>query len=123
MTAREKQRSPYESGLAVVLLLLLAYWFFPERYWLVAAIALAFAILLVPTLARLVDRAWQALTRAIGFVMSRLLLGAIFLLILTPIAALYRFFNRDKLGLRPPADGLFVHRDHQYEAKDLQQPW
>lgn len=118
-----KTRSPYESGLAVVLLLLLLYWFFPEPYLPAAAIGLSFLILLFPALARLLDHAWTLLTRAIGYVMSRLLLGAVFLLLLTPIALLYRLFNRDKLGLRPREEGMFVTREHTYEARDLREMW
>ncbi len=87
-----KHNTPYEALLAIVTALVLVYWFTELRIFLNIALVLALAGLLVKAVARGVDWLWQKLTGALGWVSSRLLLGAVFFLFLTPIAWLYRRF-------------------------------
>lgn len=56
--------------------------------------------LLAPSLLRPVYRAWMALAFALGFVMTRVLLTAVFVLIVTPIGLLLRLFGKDLLRQR-----------------------
>ncbi len=118
-----KNNTPYEALLAIVTALVLAYWFTELRIFLNIALVLALAGLLVKAVARGVDWLWQTLTRALGWVSSRLLLGAVFFLFLTPIAWLYRRFSGDNLKLRRQKDSYFFVREQEYEGKDLRHPW
>jgi len=118
-----KNHTPYEALLAIVTALVLAYWFTELRIFLNIALVLALAGLLVKAVARGVDWLWQTLTRALGWVSSRLLLGAVFFLFLTPIAWLYRRFSGDNLKLRRQKDSYFFVREQEYEGKDLRHPW
>ncbi len=118
-----KHNTPYEALLAIVTALVLVYWFTELRIFLNIALVLALAGLLVKAVARGVDWLWQTLTRAIGWVSSRLLLGAVFFLFLTPIAWLYRRFSGDNLKLRRQKDSYFFVREHEFEGKDLGHPW
>lgn len=118
-----KNSTPYEALLAIVTALALVYWFTELRIFLNIALALALAGLLVKAVARGVDWLWQTLTRAIGWVSSRLLLGAVFFLFLTPIAWLYRRFTGDPLKLHRQKDSYFFVREHEFEGKDLRHPW
>lgn len=118
-----KNNTPYEALLAIVTALVLAYWFTELRIFLNIALVMALAGLLVKAVARGVDWLWQTLTRALGWVSSRLLLGAVFFLFLTPIAWLYRRFSGDNLKLRRQKDSYFFVREQEYEGKDLRHPW
>ncbi len=118
-----KTATSYEALLAVVTALLLIFWFTEMRAFLIAAIGLALAGLLVKAVANGVDWLWRTLTRAIGWVSSRLLLGAVFFLFLTPLAWLYRRFSGDNLLLRRQKDSYFHVREHDFGAKDLKHPW
>jgi len=118
----EVKRSPYESSLAVIaLLLLIQYFFLSEEGWFkVCILGFTFLILLSKPLARFVATAWEYLTRAIGWVMSKILLSVVFFLILTPIALLYRFFSKKNTN---SASSYFIKRDHIFTAKDMESPW
>ncbi len=118
-----KHNTPYEALLAIVTALVLVYWFTELRIFLNIALVLALAGLLVKAVARGVDWLWQKLTGALGWVSSRLLLGAVFFLFLTPIAWLYRLFTGDPLKLRRQKDSYFFVREQEYEGKDLRHPW
>lgn len=54
--------------------------------------------LVVPEAIRPVFLALSALTRPIGVVMTRLMLGALFYVLFTPLALLFRLAGRDALG-------------------------
>lgn len=113
----------YESVLALLLgVLLLARLHHPA--WLTVALVLTLATLLVPWLARVVAWGWISLAELIGKVVSRVLLGAVFFLVITPIGLVRRLTGHDSLQLSPPRNGTaFTHRAHQFVAKDLEKPW
>jgi hypothetical protein len=60
----------------------------------VAALA---ASVLVPALWLRFFKLWMKLAEAMGFVMTRVLLGAFFFIILTPVGLVMRLFGRDAL--------------------------
>jgi hypothetical protein len=69
---------------------------------MLAAIALLFgpAGLVKPRSIRFLFAGAMALTRPIGWVVSRALLAAIFYLVITPLALVFRLIGRDALGRR-----------------------
>lgn len=114
----------YEGVLALVFGLLLLAAIQKGAYWLPIALGLTLATLLSPWLARMVAWGWTSLSQAIGFVVSRVLLGVVFFLVLTPIAFVQRILGRDSLQLKRPAkDSSFTERVHAFVAKDLEKPW
>ena len=90
-----------------------------------AALLLALGLFVKPAGA-LIARAWLTLGGAVGAVNSRIILGAIFYLFLTPIALLARLTRGDFLHLkkRAGADRSYWHaRDHAYTAEDIGKLW
>jgi hypothetical protein len=77
--------------------------------WWFIGVGLVFAVigLLVPTWLEPVRRVWMKLATVLGFVNSRILLTAVFAVVVTPIAVLLRL-----LGRRPFA----VVRDQRAES-------
>ena len=61
------------------------------------ALVAAFA---VPALWLRFFRAWMALAEIMGFVMTRVILGVFFFVILTPIGLVMRLFGRDALNTK-----------------------
>lgn len=81
---------------------------------LVAAVTLVAPKLLAPF-----NRAWFALGQLMGRVVSPLVLGAIFFLILTPVALVTRLFGRDELRLKRKAvDSYWIDRHHDTIATE-----
>ncbi len=118
---KQRKNSPYESVLAVTFLLLLLYYFFFTTPWfLIFTICFVLLALLSSTLAGYISQLWELLTISIGWLMSRVLMSAVFVVILTPIAFLYRLSKRKKDA---ETDSHFVDRNHLYTPKDIENPW
>jgi carbamoyltransferase len=64
-----------------------------------AAVALIAAAALKPTLLKLLHRVWMTASRAIGFVMTAVILTIVFYVVLTPIGLLQRLLGRRPLDL------------------------
>jgi hypothetical protein len=83
--------------------------------WLLAAIALALAAgaLVAPAALRGPYRAWMALARALGWIVSRAVLLVAFALVLTPVALVARLLGKRFLDLKPDksAPSYWVPRD------------
>jgi hypothetical protein len=94
--------------------------------FLAAAVLLLAAGLFVKPAGLLIARAWLKFGGLLGAVNSRIILGAIFYLFLTPIAVLARLTRGDFLHLRKRAgaDGGYWHaRNHVYTAQDIGKLW
>ena len=96
------------------------------RAFLAAASLLLAVGLFVKPAALAVARAWLKFAEVLGAVNSRILLGAIFYLFLTPIALLARLSRGDFLHLkkRAGAERSYWHaRGHAYTPEDIAKLW
>ncbi len=66
---------------------------------------------------------WFGLAHVLGWINTRILLGIIFYIFLTPIALLYRLFSGDPMKLKQPESSTFEERNHTYTAEDLKNQW
>lgn len=98
---------------------------FMHREALILAGAIVGGIgLLLPPLARLITKGWFWLSEKMGWVMSRVILGTVFFLFLTPIALLRKVTSGSKvLALKRTAGSHWTTRDHTYSPADLEKPW
>jgi multisubunit Na+/H+ antiporter MnhB subunit len=62
---------------------------------------------------------WHKLGHALGYVNSRIILSVIFIVVLTPVALLYRA-TRKKVA---HTGSYFVTRNYTYTAKDMEKGW
>lgn len=88
--------------------------------------AAMFALALVsPTAALAVRAGWMKFAAALGWVNSRIILGAFFFLVFTPIALVRRLFVRDPLSLRRGEAGASYWRPHEPKRDPAQykKPW
>jgi hypothetical protein len=69
----------------------------------IAALISGFLTVLKPTVLSLFNRAWFLLGELLGKIISPLVLGAIFFLIITPTALIGRALGRDELRLKRKA--------------------
>lgn len=80
---------------------------------LVIGVALVLLALAVPSLLRWPYRAWMALGHALGWVVSRVVLGVLFVFIFTPLG-----FLRRRLGGDPMRRSFELERDSYLEPVD-----
>ena len=112
-----------ETCLILVIAGIVAFLFKPEILLLYLAIALGLIGLFVPVLANIIRWTWYKIAELIGAITSRVMLGLIFFLFLTPIAILYRLFKKDQMKQNTQRKTYWVSRDHRYSPKDLENPW
>ena len=115
-----------DTGMAVVLLLLLALMKWGRSELLVALVIVHVVNMVVPQVFRPVALVWLGLAHALGAVMSRVLLSIVFALVVTPIGLLRRALGQDSLRLREFKAGdrsVMVVRNHAFTAGDLDKPY
>ena len=81
----------------------------------VAAVSLT---IIAPGFLRPINRAWMALARLLGRLISPLVLGGLYFLIVTPLAVVLRLCGRDELELRARSTASFWrNRDADYDRR------
>ncbi len=115
-----------DTGLAIVLIVLLVI-HFGELYslmWLaIAGLVLTMAW---PSLFRPLAPVWFGLSDLLGAVVSRIILSLVFALVVTPVGLIRRLFGADSLQLkrmRKGQESAFTKREHRFIAKDLERPY
>lgn len=115
-----------DTGMAAVLIILLVAHFRHMPGLVPAAIGILVLDMIQPKLFKPLAVLWFGLSHALGAVMSRILLGAIFFLLVTPVALIRRLLGKDSLQLRKwkkGSESVFKVRDHRYAPSDLEQPY
>ncbi len=69
--------------------------------------------------------AWMGFAEILGRINSKLILGAVYFLLLTPLALLLRLFGGNKVNTRADAgaDTYFESEKRLFTAADLEKPW
>ena len=80
---------------------------------------------LSPIATEFIYKWWMKLAMLLGKINSTILLTLIFFVLLTPIAWLYRLFNKDPLQLKKNFNkpSYFISRNHTYTKADLEKMW
>lgn len=112
--------------MAMVLLLLLAYFKFGLPALLPAALIVHFLDMVAPQVFRPLAPLWFGLGHLLGAVSSRVLMFLVFALVVTPIGLLRRVLGKDSLRLRAFRSGeesVMVMRQHTFTGADLERPY
>ncbi len=118
---REKQ---LETALAFVLILLIVAWATESRVMLPWIVVAGFILGAFPWVLSKFYTVWTALLSAVHFVVSKLVLSAIFLLVVTPLGFFVRRSRKRTLVLKNKGrDSLLVSREKVYNPADLDEPW
>ena len=82
-------------------------------YYLAIAVAFLAVALVRPDILRPLNRAWTKLGYILGMIVSPLVLGLIFFVVMTPIGLLMRLLRKDTLRLRrdPGAGSYWIVRE------------
>jgi uncharacterized membrane protein len=109
----------------LTLALLIAFLIFGNRWLLWAAVFLAVANTFENPLTTWIAKGWLAFAHWIGRINSQILLTLIFFLFLTPVAWLYRLFNRSLVEhfRADNSASTFQERNHRWEPTDFEKIW
>jgi hypothetical protein len=76
-------------------------------YWITGAIVLAVATALFPRIWVPLLRVWMPVAGFLGWINTRILLGAVFFVVLLPMASVLRIVGHDPLRIRTEGDEPF----------------
>ncbi|HCZ36433.1 MAG TPA: hypothetical protein DHV26_10965 [Cytophagales bacterium] len=121
----------YKSILVIVTgFLVIAWVLFVKEYTnastILAKVAVGIGLIsvFIPIAAKGIEWVWLKLAHILGWINSKILLGAIFFLFLLPIAIISRLFTKDPLKLKGrELKSLFTDRNHLYTKGDLENIW
>ena len=122
---RRRFRAEREFGLIVggILLALGSWWFYRGKFFAVASVALVVGFslvsfgLLFPRALVYPNKAWMMLAEALSYVMTRVILGLVFFLIVTPIGVTKRLMGWDPLSRRG-ARGTSYWKEYPERQRD-----
>jgi len=115
-----------DTGMAMVLLVLILAIRVRRDGYLYAAIALQVVNMVVPQIFRPVAVLWLGFADLLGAIMPKVLLSIVFFLVVTPVAILRRLAGKDSLKLRAFKAGkgsIMLERNHKFSASDLESPF
>jgi hypothetical protein len=115
-----------DTGLALVLLLLLLVYFGRLPFLVPVAAFLLALVMAWPALFRPVSVLWFGLSHVMGTCMSKILLGLLFFLVVQPIGLFRRATGADSMQLKKWKTGpesVLRKRELAVQAKDLEQPY
>ncbi len=112
-----------ETSLVLTTGFLLLYFLTQNKVFIYLAFIFGFIGIFIKGLARLIAIGWFKLADGLNFVVSKLILGFIFYVILFPISLLYKLSKKDKLNLKNRAKSNWIERNTTYSAADLENIW
>ena len=88
------------------------------------SLSLLIIALFIKPLAGLISKIWLKFAEILGTFNSKVILSLVFYLFLTPIAFLFRIFNKNPLMLKSEnAASFYTERNHTYTRVDLEKMW
>ena len=115
-----------DTGMAMVLLLLLASTAFKRQALVTAAMIALIVDMTVPRLYRPVAVLWLGFSHLVGTVVSKILLTLVFFGVVTPTGVVRRLLRLDSLKLKEFKSGensVMVIRNHIFTGKDIEKPY
>jgi len=92
----------------------------PKIWWLAGAGGWVAAALICPRLLAPLRKAWMAFGHVLGWINSRIILGVVFFVVVTPIGLVMRLFGKDLLRMRTPKTSTYwIQRDKPLDPQSL----
>ena len=122
----DKTNQAKDTGLAVVLILLIIEYIKRPNWLIIAAMAVLVLVMTWPEVFRPLAKVWFGFSHFLGLIVSKIILSIVFFLIVTPVGLTRRAFGADPMKGRAWKKGnvsVLVERNHQYVKKDIEKPY
>lgn len=123
MNIKNDKLKSLETILVLVAALIIFFWIFNKKIFLLVALLLVLIAIASDFLASRITWVWLKFSVLLGSVMSKVILSGVFFIILTPIAFLYRLAGKDPLLLKKKTSSYYFERNHQYAPADIENIW
>jgi hypothetical protein len=114
-----------DTGLAVVLILLIIEYIKRPNWLTVAAMTVLVLVMTWPSLFKPLARIWFGFSHILGGVVSKVLLTLVFFIVVTPIGLIRKVFGADPMKLsiwKKSSNSVLVDRNHSYTKEDIEKP-
>jgi hypothetical protein len=115
------KNNPKDAIIAITGGLLVFYLIYRLNVLLIIALSFIAVGLFSTFLSKKISWLWMGLAKILGYINSRILLGLIFFLILTPLAAIRRLFRPKEKTTEKSSS--FFDRNHEYISGDFDKPF
>jgi Saxitoxin biosynthesis operon protein SxtJ len=115
-----------DTGMAVLLLLLLFSVTLKKGDLITVAIVVLVINMVFPQIYRPVALVWLGLSHLLGTVMSKILLTAVFFTVVTPVGLARRLLGKDSLklnGFKAGRESVMLVRNHTFVGQDIEKPY
>jgi hypothetical protein len=115
-----------DTGMAIVLLLLILFMALKWKGLLIGAVALHVLNMIWPWIFAPIAVVWLGMSRLLGTIVSKVLLCFVFFAIVTPIGILRRLVGKDSLRLRAFKESdasVMLTRNHTFVRTDIEKPY
>ena len=115
-----------DTGLAVVLILLIITLFSHSDKFVAPAIIALVVTMTWPPLYKPLAPLWFGLSHVMGNIVSRILLTLVFYVVVTPIGLFRKMLGFDAMRTKlwkSGTESAFTERNHTFEPKDLETPY
>jgi len=100
------------------------YFIFRQEVFLIISLIIGLTGVFSAFLSRYIDFMWNALAKALGYVMPMVLMGVIFFLVLIPTALLKKIFERkDPLMLNDSYESTFRNTSKSFAKDSFEKMW
>ena len=120
------QNQAKDTGLALVLILLIIAHFWDKSELVLPAIGVLLLTMTFPVVFSPLAWVWFGLSRILADIVSRMLLMVLFVVVVIPVALIRRLCGADPMRLKAwknGRDSVLARRDHTFSAKDLERPY
>jgi hypothetical protein len=124
--ARITKEQSRDTGMALVLVLLIVRVFITNEALLPIAIIALVANMTFPQIYRPLAVLWLGFAHLLGGIMSRFMLTVVFFAVVTPVAFVRKLAGKDPMKLaifKTGTDSVMVVRNHTFTAKDIEKPY
>ena len=115
-----------DTGLIVVLILLLLAYGRVGAFFLPLSIGVLVAVMVYPALFKPLAVLWHHLSAGLGYVVTRVVLGVVFLAVVTPMSLVRRALGYDPMlrkAWKRDSASVLTRRNHLYTGIDLSRPY
>jgi hypothetical protein len=115
-----------DTGMAMVLIFLITYFFLKLENFIYGAIALHVLNMAIPQIYRPVAVIWFGFSHLLGMIVSKILLSIVFFTVVTPVGFIRRLLGKDTLQLRAfrsSGESVMVKRNHTFTPGDIEKPY
>lgn len=115
-----------DSGLALLLILLLVTHFSRMYTLLIPALVVVLILMVWPVFFKPFAWVWFGLSEVLGSVVSRILLSIVFFIVVMPVGIFRRIFGADSMRAKDwktIGRSVFVESNHTFSAEDIENPY